>query len=497
MPAMFQLSSLAVAAAAVRGDPGGCSFAYSASLTYAAGDAVSMTSGASTYNYVCVSGANSAYCNQAAFAPGGQHSGTAWRKESAPCAGVASTPAVSWTGNSASAGCPADFNPAATYAEHDTVAVGGNDPNVKDVYRCSSWPMSQFCSLSGYKPGASQHWSQAWGSVGQCAIAGALPAPPPPTYVPPAVTPPVVPAPVPVVYYPPFVPSTPGCPASWIQGGPYGPGSQVSKDNVVYQCKTGPVSGHCPQAGYEPGITIGGRVTYWPIAWNQVGDCGVAAVPAPVPAPVVPAPVVPAPVVPVPVIPVPVVPAPVVPAPVVPVPVVPIPTPPTLAPAPYGGTCFYTKGGVQTPAETWDGSTPYEENDVVRIGRQKYKCKWSSLVNMACRLLMYKPTQDPNGSWQVSWTLDGLCPATGTPTSPPTTPPTTGTGAPTVSHVPSAGPSTSPPTKAPTTITGAPTVSHAPSDEPSSDPSDVPSEVPQTAPSEEPSDSPSYKPTAE
>ena len=86
MPAMFQLSSLAVAAAAVRGDPGGCSFAYSASLTYAAGDAVSMTSGASTYNYVCVSGANSAYCNQAAFAPGGQHSGTAWRKESAPCA---------------------------------------------------------------------------------------------------------------------------------------------------------------------------------------------------------------------------------------------------------------------------------------------------------------------------------------------------------------------------------------------------------------------------
>ena len=122
---MLKSSSIVLAAALVRAAAAaGCYPAYAAGGSYGASaqvsaktsikttakvDCVSCTSGwsakctpgssgcptsgkktvttttSATHNYVCVTNANSAFCRQSAFAPGGQYSGQAWTKEKNPC----------------------------------------------------------------------------------------------------------------------------------------------------------------------------------------------------------------------------------------------------------------------------------------------------------------------------------------------------------------------------------------------------------------------------
>jgi len=496
---MHQVSSLALAAALVRSAAAsGCYDPYSATATYNAGDMVSKTSGTTTYNYECKHDANSAYCRQSAFAPGGIHSGTAWTMESAPCEGVAFAAAAPWTGDSASAACPEDFVPGASYQTGETRAVAGTDPLVKDVYECVAGSMHLYCGQTGFSPGTSQHWSEAWTMLGQCATSH-----------------------VPVPDSSPFsnpVPDNLGaCPLAWTSGAAYGSGDSVSKNGIVYQCtEESMVWNHCKQTGYEPGTGLHQDSTdYWTFVWNKIGVCDVTT-PLSVPVSVLPVPV------PVPVS-----------APGLPFmagcpgfwsaganyevsDLVTFASPtamqvyeckpypvtshcseaehapgtayasiawtlkatctgsmaPTSAPVSFSGVCFYTdSSNAEVSVEPWDSSKDYVVGDVVRVGSERFKCL-PFPTSVWCSVDMYAPTLDPLDMWTIPWKADGIC-----------TPP-----APTMSPKPSSSPSTQGPTESPTAT---------PSLEPSSDPSDVPSAVPNFAPSDEPSGSPSDKPSGE
>jgi hypothetical protein len=56
--------------------------------------------------------------------------------------------------------------------------------------------------------------------------------------------------------------------AHWRPATNYAAGTEVQNTGTKYQCKPYPHSGHCSQAGYEPGVG-----TAWSNAWNVTGTC--------------------------------------------------------------------------------------------------------------------------------------------------------------------------------------------------------------------------------
>jgi hypothetical protein len=56
--------------------------------------------------------------------------------------------------------------------------------------------------------------------------------------------------------------------AYWRPATSYAAGNEVQNTGTKYQCKPYPYSGHCSQAGYEPGAG-----SAWQSAWNVTGAC--------------------------------------------------------------------------------------------------------------------------------------------------------------------------------------------------------------------------------
>lgn len=120
---------------------------------------------------------------------------------------------------------------------------GGNRvQNLGQIYECKPWPYSGWCGQSGYEPGGSIYWQQAWILIGPYA----------------ETTSPQGPASAlcRVTNYP-----------SWQAGTRFQTGAKVLHRGRVFACKPWPYSGWCGQRGYEPGVS-----SYWRQAWIEVAE---------------------------------------------------------------------------------------------------------------------------------------------------------------------------------------------------------------------------------
>lgn len=192
-----------------------------------------------THNFRCTG--TPAFCSQRD--PAGNFGSIDWTQE-ATCSGSAPAPAASipaaWSGG----GCPAAFVGGTDYDPESVVTVDMGTFSL--VYQCTSAPNNLFCGQSGYEPGTSQHGAVAWTELGSCM--GMLS----PTT-----------SPVNVVLQ-----DVGGCPVVYSASAAYDEGDRVSENQLVYQCRGYPQSGHCSQAGFEPGTSAGAT------AWNIIGVCG-------------------------------------------------------------------------------------------------------------------------------------------------------------------------------------------------------------------------------
>ena len=103
------------------------------------------------------------------------------------------------------------------------------------VYQCNAAPNNLFCGMSGYEPGTSTYWEQAWIELGSC-TGSILPSTSP-------------------VYM--SIADAGGCPGAFDGRAVYEEGNKIAKDGLVYECKSYPASGYCSHVGYEPGTSIG------------------------------------------------------------------------------------------------------------------------------------------------------------------------------------------------------------------------------------------------
>jgi len=290
-----------------------------------------------TYNYTCKTGPASAFCSQSAFAPNGIYSNQAWDRESTECSGVATpaTPAA-WSGG----GCPYIFSSGTDYSAEDVVSVEGSAFDL--VYQCKPSPVDAFCSQSGYEPGTSIHWELAWTLLGSCM--GTIAPTTSPNFV--------------------SLDPAGGCPALYSSSADYEEGDRVSRDGLVYQCKAAPLSGYCPQEGYEPGTSIGSgsqTVEYWKAAWSVVGHCSGSITP-------------------------------------------------TSSPS------FDSLTDMGGCPDEWVPQT-YEEGDRVSANGLVYVCK-AHPYSGHCGQAGYEPTSEP-GPWSVAWAVAGHCSGSYGPTGAP------------------------------------------------------------------------------
>jgi hypothetical protein len=227
------------------------------------------------------------------------------------------------------------------------------------VYQCAGEPSNQFCGMSGYAPGTDQYWALAWTALGSCT--GTIAPTDSPSFI--------------------SLADAGGCPGDYSSGADYEEGDKVSKMGLVYQCKSWPSSGHCPQAGYEPGVSVGSgsQITeYWKDAWMVVGYCSGTIAPT---------------------------------------------SSPSFVSLPNMGGC----------PDTWSvksGIDAYEEGDRVSSGELVYQCKaWP--YSGHCGQAGYEPDVNPAtpDAWRDAWTVVGYCMGSIGPTSSPSFDPAKSVGA--------------------------------------------------------------------
>lgn len=286
-----------------------------------------------THNYKCTS---NIWCSNSVYAPGSANEGLAWLKESAECSGTATTPIPPrWSGG----GCPGVYSDGSDYTAGSLVAV--NKGSYATVYQCKEPPSDLWCPMDGYKPNESQYWDQAWMELGSCT--GTLA----PTD-----------APINVVLQ-----DAGGCPDAYEAAAEYDEGDKVSKDSLVYQCKRWPLSNHCSQAGYEPGVDTGG-VEYWMDAWDITGYCSGTVSPT---------------------------------------------SSPNFVSLPNMGGCSEER-------ESRAAAEPYMEGDRVSLNGLVFECKaWP--FSGHCSQAGYEPLVDP--AWADAWRVVGFCSGTIGPTASP------------------------------------------------------------------------------
>lgn len=122
------------------------------------------------------------------------------------------------------------------YVGGDVVERGGR------VYRCQPWPRSGRCNQAGYEPGDSLHWMEAWTVEGSCT--GTIP----PTLAPTILEWERI-----------------GCPEEYEGSATYEEDSTVSKNEVVYRCKPHPDTGFCNTHSPD---------SWWGfLGWEKLGAC--------------------------------------------------------------------------------------------------------------------------------------------------------------------------------------------------------------------------------
>lgn len=104
--------------------------------------------------------------------------------------------------------------------------------------------------MGGFEPNNGQFWEYAWTELGSCT--GTLAPTDSPSFE--------------------HLQDVGGCPDEYASSSKYEEGDKVSKDGFVYACKGWPMSQHCSQAGYQPGVDVGG-IEYWTEAWSIFGYC--------------------------------------------------------------------------------------------------------------------------------------------------------------------------------------------------------------------------------
>jgi len=343
----------------------GCPNAYVAAAQVEPGASVTVVKNGVSLVYTCNAWPTGAHCPQSGYEPG---SGTAWEqawKLEGSCTGTITPTSSPVSSLPNQGGCPVAYSKGATYVAGDLVSKSGM------VFQCKTYPMSLFCSQEGYEPLTTAHgeaYKLAWTTLGPCSGTIA-----------PATSSPVTAA---------AIAAGGGCPQSYVSGGSYSAGSQVSKvtSNTAvvkkYECKQWPESQYCNSATYTPGGQYGS------MAWTDLGQCFG-----------------------------------------------------TLAPSPtlpcnylkYTTTGSYTI----TPTQAWSASTNYAVGDEVRVNNKAFKCK----VSGWCTQAAYTPNLGTTGIWTSAWDAVGDCKDnTYSPTAAPTFKPTA---------VPTAAP-TSKPTSAPT-----------------------------------------------
>jgi hypothetical protein len=229
---------------------GGCPDMFAAGAAYDSGDLVYCPSGnpKGTYNmvYKCKDGASSGWCGTAGYEPGdSQYWAEAWEALGSCSGTIAPTTSPVYKSIASAGGCPEKFSASAVYEEGDTVNKDGL------VYECKAGGASGWCSMSGYEPGegVTQYWKEAWTVKGYCS--GTIAPSTSPVWV--------------------SLTNMGGCPDKWsLQT--YEEGDKVSKDGLLYTCKSYPQSGHCGQAGYEPQVDSGTSGA-WKMAWTLSGYC--------------------------------------------------------------------------------------------------------------------------------------------------------------------------------------------------------------------------------
>ena len=101
------------------------------------------------------------------------------------------------------------------------------------VYQCVNSEFHLYCGDDAFNPITGQSELKVWESLGSCDSTIVLALSDYPGYE--------------------DLPDEGGCPVEYKYGEAYISGDRVSREGLVYECKSGSLGLHCPQAGYEPG----------------------------------------------------------------------------------------------------------------------------------------------------------------------------------------------------------------------------------------------------
>ena len=149
-------------------------------------------------------------------------------------------------------GCPDEYEYGEAYVSGDRVSREGL------VYECVTGSNGLHCPQAGYEPGEGTAFADAWTVVGTCS--GTIGPTSSPSFD--------------------ALELVGGCPDEWeVKAEGYKEGDRVSalgdgENKLVFECGAYPQTGHCGQAGYEPGLEdIQGVPAPWKGVWAIVGYC--------------------------------------------------------------------------------------------------------------------------------------------------------------------------------------------------------------------------------
>jgi hypothetical protein len=220
----------------------GCYGLWKQGMEYVSGDIVSAivplnaTAGTTqTKNFKCTSGSQSSLSHCPSYDPSNsQEASAAWSDQ-----GVPPTPkptAGRWSGK----GCPEEWVDGASYDGGELAELNGLVYKYSTAQAASTW-----CGHSNYKPGDSQYWSSVWTLLGSCAGT-------------------IAPTSSPVFK---LLVNAGGCPDEYDPSATYEESDTVMLDDIVYKCRSWPISAWCRVDVYAPGGV------YSEVAWTTLGYC--------------------------------------------------------------------------------------------------------------------------------------------------------------------------------------------------------------------------------
>ena len=153
----------------------GCPEAFDSTVTYEAGDKVSVTPQGEDYGkiYKCKPWPNNARCNQDGYSPADDEPeqwSQAWTYEGGCYGTISPTQAPTFTAGNlwANGGCPEEYAPNSGYIGGDYVTISKNAAGTLGiVWKCKIGQTEKWCDAEGYAPGT-DYAHLAWEKVGHC-----------------------------------------------------------------------------------------------------------------------------------------------------------------------------------------------------------------------------------------------------------------------------------------------------------------------------------------